>query len=160
MWTETGKERPLLTVSGRARVNLNAALNALVPTQVLLDETDCVNAQSTQRLYAKLLAAHPEGPVYVTCDNARYSKNNDLRAWLVGTRLVQVLLPTYSPNLNLIERLWKFLRQKSIDPRFYRTKGAFKTAILSFFDRLDEFGPALASLMTLCFHIMDAQVTS
>ncbi len=160
VWTETGKERPLLTVSGRERVNLNAALNAVKPTQVHLDETGCVNAQSTQRLYEKLLAAHPTGPVYVVCDNARYYKNKDLSTWLTGTRLVQVFLPTYSPNLNLIERLWKFLRQKIIDTQFYRTKGAFKTAVLSFFNRLDEFGPALASLMNLRFHIMDSQITS
>ena len=160
VWTETGKERPLLTVSGRERVNLNAALNALTPTQVYLDETDCVNAQSTQRLYEKLLAAHPEGPVYVVCDNARYYKNKDLSAWLAGTRLVQVFLPTYSPNLNLIERLWKFLRQKIIDTQFYRTKGAFRTAVLSFFTRLDEFGTALASLMNLRFHIISSQITS
>jgi hypothetical protein len=53
VWTETGKERPLLTVSGRERVNLNATRNAQYPTQVHLDETDCVNAQSTQRLYEK-----------------------------------------------------------------------------------------------------------
>ena len=46
-----GQERSLLTVSGRERVNLNAALNAYEPTQVLLDETSCVNAQSTKRLY-------------------------------------------------------------------------------------------------------------
>ena len=43
-WCAVGQERPLLTVSGRERVNLNAALNAYEPTQVLLDETDCVNA--------------------------------------------------------------------------------------------------------------------
>ena len=160
VWTQTGQERPLLTVSGRERVNLNAALNALTPTQVHLDETDCVNAQSTQRLYQQLLAAHPEGPVYVICDNARYYKNKDLTAWLTGTRLVQVFLPTYSPNLNLIERLWKFLRQKIINTTFYRTKGAFKTAVLSFFNRLDEFGTALASVMSLRFHILDAQTNS
>ena len=41
VWTETGKERPLLTVKGRARVNRNAALNAHCPTQVHLNETDC-----------------------------------------------------------------------------------------------------------------------
>ncbi len=50
-WCATGKERPLLTVSGRERVNLNAALNAHAPTQVHLDETDRVDAQSTRRLY-------------------------------------------------------------------------------------------------------------
>jgi transposase len=159
-WTQVGQERPLATVSGRERVNLNAALNAVVPTQILLDETDCVNAQSTQRLYKKLLAAHPEGPIYVVCDNARYYKNKDLAAWLVGQRLVPIFLPTYSPNLNLIERFWKFLRQKVINTCFYRTKGAFKTAVLAFFNRIEEFGPQLASLLTRNFHILDAQPAS
>jgi transposase len=160
VWTETGKERPLLTVSGRERVNLNAALNAHCPSQVHLDETTCVNAQSTQRLYEKLLLAHPQGPVYVICDNARYYKNKALTAWLVDQRLVQVFLPPYSPNLNLIERLWKFLRQKIINTAFYRTKGQFKTAVLDFFNRLPEFGDELAARLTLKFHILDSQLIS
>ena len=160
VWTQTGKERPLLTVSGRERVNLNAALNAHAPTQVHLDQTDCVNAQSTQRLYEKLLAAHPQGPVYVVCDNARYYKNKALNAWLTDKRLVPVFLPPYSPNLNLIERLWKFLRQKIINTAFYRTKGQFKTAVLDFFDRLPKFGHELASRMRLKFHVLDSHSIS
>ena len=160
VWTQTGKERPLLTVSGRERVNLNAALNAHCPTQVLLDETDCVNAQRTQRLYEQLLTAHPEGPVYVICDNARYYKNKTLTAWLDKKRLGQVFLPPYSPNLNLMERLWKFLRQQISNTSFFRTKGQFKTAVLDFFDRLPEFGPELASRMSLKFHVLDSQSNS
>ena len=131
-----------------------------MPTQLHLDETDCVNAQSTRRLYEHLLAAQPKGPVYVVCDNARCCKNKDLTAWLVDTRLVQVFLPPYSPNLKLIERFWKFLRQKIINTAFYRTKGEFKAAVLHFFTRLDEFGPELASLLTRKFHVIDAQVAS
>ena len=160
VWTETGKERPLLTVSGRERVNLNATLNAHFPTQVHLDETDCVNAQSTQRLYEKLLAAHPKGPVYVVCDNVRYYQNKALTAWLADKRLAPVFLPPYSPNLNLMERLWKFLRQKIINTAFYRTKGQFKTAVLDFFDRLPEFGHELASCMRLKFHVLNSQLNS
>ena len=160
VWTQTGKERPLLTVSGRERVNRNAARNAQAPTQVHLDETDCVNAQSAQRRYEKILAAHPEGPVYVGCDNARYYKNKALTAWLADKRLVQIFLPPYSPNLNLMERRWKFLRQKIIDTAFYRTKGQFKTAVLDFLDRLPEFGPELASRMSLKFHVLDSHLTS
>ena len=56
-WCAVGHERPLPTVSGRERVNLNAALNAYAPTQVQLDETACVNAQSTRRLYENALKA-------------------------------------------------------------------------------------------------------
>jgi transposase len=107
-WCEKGQERPLLTVSGRERVNLNAALNAYEPTQVVLDETHCVNAQSTKRLYEQLVEAHPDkARIYVICDNARYYKNKELRQWLVDKPICQVFLPPYAPNLNLIERLWK-----------------------------------------------------
>ena len=136
VWTERGKERPLFTVSGRERVNRNAALNAQCPAQVHLDETDCGIAQNTRRLYEKLLIAHPKGPMHVVCDKARYYRNKALTAWLAGQRLVPVFLLSYSPNLNLMGRLWKFLRQKIIDTAFYRTKGQFKTAVLDFFDRL------------------------
>jgi transposase len=160
-WCEKGTERPLLTVSGRERVNLNAALNAYAPTQVLLDETSCVNAQSTQRLYEQLLAAHPDkARIYVICDNARYYKNKALRAWLADKPICQVFLPPYSPNLNLIERFWKFLRQKIINATFYRTKGQFRTAVLDFFTRLDEFGQDLAALLTRKFHIIHSQPSS
>ena len=73
---------------------------------------------------------------------------------------MQVFLPSYSPNLNLMERLWKLLRRKIIDPHFYRTKGAFKAAVLAFFNRLDEYGDELASLLTRKFHVLDSQFTS
>ncbi|AWM31455.1 IS630 family transposase [Hymenobacter nivis] len=160
-WCAVGQERPLLTVSGRERVNLNAALNAYEPTQVVLDETACVNAQSTRRLYEQLLAAHPDkARIYVVCDNARYYKNKELRVWLADKPICQVFLPPYSPNLNLIERFWKYLRQKIINSTFYRTKGQFKKAVLNFFDRLPEFGQDLTSLLTRKYHILDAQPSS
>jgi hypothetical protein len=160
VWTRTWQPRLLPTVSGRERVNLNAALNAHCPTQIHLHETDCVNAQSTNALYEKLLVAHPdEQPIYVICDNARYYRTKDLAEWLADKRLMQVFLPPYSPNLNLIERLWKFLRQKIINPCFYHTKGPFRQAMLGFFDRLDEFGHELASLLTLHFHLFESQTT-
>ena len=78
--TEVGRERPLFAVSAHERVNHNAACNAHCPTQVHLDETDCINAQSTWELYQKLLIAHPEGPVHVVCDNARHYLNKALTA--------------------------------------------------------------------------------
>lgn len=128
---------------------------------MLLDETSCVNAQSTRRLYEQLLAAHPDKTrIYVVCDNARYYKNKDLRQWLADKPICQVFLPPYSPNLNLIERFWKYLRQKIINSTFYRTKGQFRTAVLDFFHRLPEFGRDLASLLTRKFHILDAQPAS
>jgi len=158
-WCPVGAARPLLTVSGRERVNLNAAVNAYQPTQVLLDEANRVDAQSTRRLYQQLLATHPTaGTLYVVCDNARYYKNKGLTAWLHGKPIVQVFLPPYSPNLNLIERLWKYLRQKIINTCFYRTKGQFRQAVLHFFTQLAEHD--LTSLLTRKYHILDSQLIS
>lgn len=129
-----GQQRPLRTASGRERVHLNAALNAYDPPQVLLNETACVNAQRTKHLYEQLLAAHPDkARIYVVCDNARYYKNKELRAWLADKSIVQVFLPPYLLNLNLIERSWKYLRQKIINTTFYRTKGEFRQAVHRFF---------------------------
>lgn len=65
-------------------------------------------------------------------------------------------MPPYLPNLNLTERLWKFPRQKIIS----RPEGAFKTAVLRFFDQLPEFGPERASRLTLKFHGLDSQLFS
>jgi hypothetical protein len=85
-----------------------------------------VNAQSTRALYEKLLVAHPGGqPIYIVCDNARYYRNRELAEWLQDKPLVQVFLSPYSPNLNLIERLWRFLRQKLITPVFIAPKARF-----------------------------------
>ena len=160
-WCAVGQGRPLPTVSGRERVNFNAALNAYVSTQVQLDETSRVNAQGTRHLYEQLLAAHPDkARTHVVCDNARYHKNKDLRAWLADQPIHQVSLPFYSPNLNLIERCWKYLRQKGVNTTFYRTKGQFRTAVLGFFDQLPGFGADLAPLLSRKFYILDAQLTS
>lgn len=100
-------------------------------------ETTRVDAHSTRRLYQHLLAVHPTVPtIYVICDNARYYKNKEATAWLADNLIAQMFLLPYAPNLNLIERLWKYLRQKIIHSTFYRTKGQFRQAVLGFFDRL------------------------
>ncbi|WP_400194284.1 transposase [Hymenobacter sp. B81] len=126
MWTRTGQPRPLPTVSGRERVNLNAALNAHCPTQVHLHETDCVNAQSTKALYEQLLSAHPgEQPIYVVCDNARYYRNRELAEWLQGRRVVQVFLPPYVPNLNLISACGGCCGRRSSTPVYTAPRARF-----------------------------------
>jgi transposase len=94
-------------------------------------ESKSVNAESTFTLYKKLEALHPEAKnSYVICDNARYYKNKLLNENLQGSKIKQVFLPPYSPNLNLIERLWKFMRKKVMNHHFYRRFDEFKKAIL------------------------------
>ena len=76
-------------------------------------------------MYEQLLTAHPDkARIYVICDNARYYKNKELRTWLADKPLCQVFLPPYSPNLNLMERFWKYLRQKIINTPFTAPKAS------------------------------------
>ena len=157
-WIETGTQRVLLTVSGRDRVNINAAYNAQNPVEVIAQEDVTINAQSTQALFEKILDANPSKKViYIITDNAKYYKNKALKAWVENTKIKMIYLPPYSPNLNPIERLWKFMRQKVINTQFYRTKHEFKDALLKFFDQIHQYKTELEALLTLKFHVINSQ---
>ena len=56
-------------------------------------------------------------------------------------------LPPYSPNLNLIERLWKFFKKQVLYNRYYETFGQFRNACEGFFANLDQYVPQLKKLL-------------
>ena len=160
-WIEKGEQFEQPTVSGRDRVNINGLLNAHDVTDVIAHDCESVNAKSTQELYEEALSKHPEAScIYIISDNARYYHNKELKEWVKGTKIKQIFLPPYSPNLNLIERLWKFLRKKVINTGFYRTKEEFRKAIRRFFDKIADFREELESLLTLNFHLVNSQTIS
>lgn len=160
-WIEKGEQLEQPTVSGRDRVNINGLLNAYDVTDVIAHDCESVNAQSTRELYEAALAKHPEATcIYIISDNARYYHNTELREWAEGTKIKQIFLPPYSPNLNLIERLWKLLRKKVINTGFYRTKEEFRRAIKWFFDNITGFKEELESLLTLNFRLVNSQTIS
>lgn len=157
-WIEKGRDFEQPTVSGRDRVNINGLINAKDVTDIIAVDCERVNAQSTKALYQKALEQHPEAEkIYIISDNARYYKNAELSEWLQGTRIKQLFLPPYSPNLNLIERLWRFLRKKVINTCFYRTKELFRRAIIDFFENIRQYKAELESLLTLNFRLRNSQ---
>lgn len=160
-WIEKGKRLEQPTVSGRDRVNINGLLNAYDVTDVIAHQCERVNAQSTKELYKAAIARHPEATqIVIISDNARYYHNAELKVWAENTKIKQVFLPPYSPNLNLIERLWKFLRKKVINTGFYRTKEKFRKAIQNFFDNIANFKEELETLLTLNFRLANSQTIS
>ena len=160
-WIEKGEQLEQPTVSGRDRVNINGLLNAYDVTDVIAHDCESVNAQSTRNLYEEALARHPEAScIYIISDNARYYHNRELKEWAEETKIKQIFLPPYSPNLNLIERLWRFLRKKAINTGFYRTKEEFRKAIKRFFDNIANFREELESLLTLNFRLANSQTIS
>lgn len=150
-WIKKGEEFAIDCNSGRSRININAAINALKPEQLVYDITDSVNAQSTKRLCQKLLKRHRKKLIYLVCDNARYYKNKELQSWLVNRRIKLIYLPAYSPNLNLIERLWRLMRKEVIHSIYYDTYEKFKHAIINFLNNSGIYKTQLRSLMTMNF---------
>ena len=59
----------------------------------------------------KVRNAHPDAKIVVVLDNARYNYTKDTRAFAEENNILLLFLPPYAPNLNLIERLWKFAKK-------------------------------------------------
>ena len=109
-------------------------------TEVIAHECPSVDTDSAIALYKVALEKLPEAEsIYIITDNARYYLSKKLREWVKGTKIKQIFLPSYSLNLNLIERLWKFLRKEIINTKFYRTKHEFRDAVLKSFDNIASY---------------------
>lgn len=150
-WILKGKDFEVDCNSGRQRVNINAAINAFKPEHIVYETTDSINAQSTQRLCRQLLKKHANKKIYLVCDNARYNRNKMLSEWVKGQRIEFVFLPPYSPNLNLIERLWRLMRKEVINSIYYDTYSKFKIEIEHFLNNGKTYKKELRSLLTLNF---------
>jgi transposase len=77
-----------------------------------IEGTESCDAELVCRLLRKLRAANPGKRLLVVLDNARYQRARLVQALARRLRIQLLFLPPYSPNLNLIERFWKFLRKK------------------------------------------------
>lgn len=158
-WIKRGVDKEIPTNSGRKRININGAMNAHQPEDVVVVEAESINAQATQELFEKLLEKHSDKEkIYVLSDNARYYANTNLQEWLeLNPKIKLMHLPPYSPNLNLIERLWKFLRKKVINLHYYPTFDEFRKAIHEFFANLKQYKEELRTLMRPNFQRFSAK---
>lgn len=92
--------------------------------------------------------------IYIFLDNAKYSRNYDVYEHAEKLNIELVFLPPYSPNLNLIERLWKFFKKQIRKNKYYDTFEEFKKAIFEFFQNIEQYENELKTLLTLNFEII------
>ena len=154
-WIKKGQDFALPANTGRKRVNINGALNAHNVTDVVIDEALTINQESVKRLVNQLVYNNPLKQIYLIHDNARYYYAKELKEWLQQNHpsVKQIFLPPYSPNLNPIERLWKFMKKEIINYDFYPTFQEFKSKVLAFFKDIGHYRKDLETLLTLNFHI-------
>ena len=155
-WIKRGTDKSLESNTGRARININGAID-IDHQDVVVEFGESVNAQTTVTVLQALESKHPEAErIYVYCDNARY-----YRCWLVQeyvrhSRIELLFLPPYSPNLNLIERLWKYFRKQVLYNKYYAHFAEFVAACRDFFDHIEGQRESLRTLLTENFQLIGA----
>ncbi|MBL7058040.1 IS630 family transposase [Patescibacteria group bacterium] len=141
--------------SGRKRINIIGAINATsYKPSNFITEDNC-DKEVIMRFLELIREDYPgSNTIYIFLDNARYSKNKEVYVKAEQLNIKLKFLPTYSPNLNLIERLWKFLKKKLRQNRYYETYSKFKKAIHEFFKNIEDYRPELEKLLTLKFEVI------
>jgi transposase len=138
--------------SGRQRFNVLGAWNAVTRQLTFVANTTVVNTETMGELLRKIAAQNLMGPITLVLDNARYQRNAAVQALAAELGISLLYLPSYSPNLNLIERLWKFIKGRTLYGRYHAKFADFQNAIQQTIEQLPTSHAAqLASLMTLNF---------
>ena len=89
-------------------------------------------------------------------DNAGYNRAHDVQKLAQEFNITLRYLPPYAPNLNLIERLWKFFKKKIMKNKYSPSFQSFYQAIDNFFKNFSDYEKELRSLLTLKFQIIKA----
>jgi transposase len=138
--------------AGRKRYSVLGALDAVAKRLVRVTTTGGVGADAVCQLLRAVADAVPLGPVTLVLDNARHQHAAPVRALAEQLRVELLYLPGYSPNPNLIERLWKFVKKEALASRYRPTFAEFTAAIDDCLDRLGTRDPdQLERLLTLDF---------
>jgi transposase len=119
---------------------------------------DNINGEQFVNFLRLLRSLHPETERFILyVDGARYYGSPIVKEWLKRHPEFHLSrIPAYSPNVNLIERLWKFLRAKALS-RWHKTFADMQVAVSSVLDHLEDYRGELRTLMTETFHILDKE---
>jgi hypothetical protein len=142
--------------SGRQRYSVLGAWNAITNTLVSVTTDTVVNAETMAELLRKIARLGLQGPVHLVLDNARYQHCAVIEALAAQLNIQLMFLPSYSPHLNLIERLWRFVKKKALYGRHDATFADFRGAIDDCLSKIDtDHRDALKTLMTHKFQTFE-----
>lgn len=159
-WIKRGTDVELPAQTGRQKLHLHGALDADTH-EVIVSEHKTLNAQAFIAFLTLLLTKNPYAKsIYVVLDNARYHRNKEVKNFVKRTRIKLLFLPPYSPNINLIERIWGFLKRMILYNRTYSSFREFKAAVLEFLDGIHiKYHAELDSLLQENYRFFKASTT-
>lgn len=153
-WLKKGETRGIKSNTGRERLNINGAID-IETLDVTVVSGEAINSDLTIDLFNAIEAQYPLAlTIYIILDNARYYHSKQMKAYLANSRIRLVSLPSYSPNLNLIERLWHFFKKKILYNQYFDKFKDFERATLNFFANIGDYKDELAQLMSEEFHLI------
>lgn len=155
-WVRRGATATLKSNHGRVNVTLNGALSR-PGREVITREAALITGPEMVAFFRRIADRYPAARrITPVLDNATYNRAAVVRDWLAqpGCRVRAVYLPPYAPNLNPIERLWRFFKQQTLWNTHYPTFAAFRAAIRGFFADLAPWREQLTSLLTARFHLI------
>lgn len=154
-WIKKGENFEVKTNSGwRKRVNICGAVE-INTLDVIARSHETVNKSSVCDLLRAIRRKNPEEEkIYLVLDGAAYNRAREVKelAKELGIRILY--LPPYSPNLNPIERLWKFMKKKVTANRYFDDFWDFKKSLMEFFRGIRKHRPELETLITDNFPIL------
>ena len=155
-WIKRGKEKGVKSNSGRQRININGVYSP-IDGEIITRNDDRINSQSTIELLKTIENKHPElSKIFIIRDNAKYYCSQLVKEYLETSKIEFIPLPSYSPNLNLIERLWKFFKKKILYNKYYESFDIFEQVVDDFFQRgVVEYKKEIKSLLSENFHIIE-----
>jgi transposase len=138
--------------AGRQRLNVLAAVNAITHELFTVENLTYITAETVCELLRLLAGAHQGLPMTIILDNARYQRCILVQSVAAALGIELLFLPAYSPNLNLIERFWRFVKKQCLYSKYYPDSTAFQQAILScIHNAAMEHQAELNQLLTLRF---------
>ncbi len=135
--------------SGRNRINVLGALDAATLKMETVVNTTYVNAETIVELLRKLAGRFQQLPIYVVLDNARYQHCDFVKELAKTLGINLLFLPPYSPNLNLIERVWRYIKKDVLGTHYFDCAKKFHAAIEKSLFEINHHPDRMADMKTL-----------
>ncbi len=148
--------RIFITPSGRKRFNVLAALNAINIEVITVTNDTYISATQVCELLNKLAELRLNILLTLVLDNARYQNCKLVKELGKSLKIGLLFLPAYSPNLNLIERWWKWVKKQCLYGKYYEEFSDFQSAISRVISQTHKsYKKEMESLLTLKFHTFE-----
>ena len=160
-WIRKGWNKEVKSNSGRKKINVNGAYNPITHEVITVSQEGNMNTESNIALIKKIIEYnHWKSEITLFVDNAKMNKSKNLKDFIKKqkVKITLVYLPPYSPNLYLIERLWRLSKKKLLSNKYYSSFMKFKISVEDFFDeKIWRMKKELKSLMKENFQLFGLQ---